>query len=66
MSDLKYEPAVVWLCDDVECCYNGCPRLICKVCRSDWPCQDYIDNHDEPAINRQRRWVSNHEEKHWA
>lgn len=33
-----HHPNRYYLCDDPDCCDNGCPVLTCAVCREDWPC----------------------------
>jgi hypothetical protein len=52
-----YEPQVDYVCDDPDCCPNGCPIVICKVCKKAWPCPDYRDAHTSAQVDAQRRWV---------
>jgi hypothetical protein len=33
-----HHPNRWYLCDDPDCCYDGCPILTCAVCSEDWPC----------------------------
>jgi len=33
-----HHPNRWYLCDDPDCCENGCPVLTCAVCQEDWPC----------------------------
>lgn len=60
MSD--YAPRLDYLCDDMDCCWNGCPVVTCRHCRKDWPCPDYIAAHTESQVEAQRRYV----ERKWA
>ena len=52
-----YEPRVTYLCDDPECCRNGCPVVDCIVCGKAWPCPDYVTAHTPAQVARQERWV---------
>jgi len=57
MSTPPYAPRVDYLCDDPECCDNGCPVVTCKVCRKDWPCPDYREAHTAAQVMAQERYV---------
>jgi hypothetical protein len=52
-----YAPDVYYNCDDIDCCYDGSPQVICKHCKQDWPCDDYQERHTLKQINAQKRWV---------
>lgn len=54
-----YRPEVDYLCYDIDCCADGCPVVVCAVCRKDWPCADYRANHTEKQVERQVRWREN-------
>lgn len=53
----EYAPRLVYLCDDLDCCDNGCPHVTCRVCGKDWPCPDYIANHTPEQVEAQHRYV---------
>ena len=53
----KYAPRLDYLCDDPECCDNGCPRVSCRFCGKEWPCPDYIASHTPAQVEAQRRYV---------
>ena len=40
-----YAPKLDYLCDDPDCCWNGCPDVTCKTCGEEWPCPDYRGPH---------------------
>lgn len=53
----KYAPHLVYLCDDYDCCENGCPSVTCRYCGKEWPCADYIANHTPEQVESQHRYV---------
>lgn len=52
-----YEPYVYYNCDDYDCCRDGSPRIRCKHCNQEWPCDDYQADHTLKQTNTQKRWV---------
>jgi hypothetical protein len=52
-----YAPELVYLCDDSDCCWNGCPDVRCRVCGQEWPCDDYVASHTESQVAAQKRYV---------
>lgn len=59
----KYAPRLDYLCDDPECCENGCPIVTCRHCKHDWPCDDYINSHTPTQIEKEHRYV---DRKSWG
>ena len=57
MSQPPYAPVIKYLCDDEECCENGCPAVTCKSCGKGWPCPDYIASHTPVQVEAQHRYV---------
>jgi hypothetical protein len=58
MSDHKpHAPLLVHLCEDWDCCDNGCPDVTCRSCGQDWPCLDWQGRHTLSQITAQRRYV---------
>ncbi len=53
----RYAPRLYYRCDDPECCWNGCPAVECRVCRRDWPCDDYRASHTPAQVAAQERYV---------
>ena len=53
-----HSPALRYLCDDVDCCDNGCPSVRCRACGQDWPCPDWRERHTAAQINAQVRYVA--------
>lgn len=54
---VPYAPMLRYVCDDPDCCSNGCPIVTCKVCGADWPCPDYQATHSVSQIEAQERYV---------
>jgi hypothetical protein len=51
-----HAPEVRYLCDDPDCCDDGCPRALCREDGQDWPCA-YRREQDGPAMTaRNERW----------
>lgn len=57
-----YRPRLSYLCDDPDCCPNGCPVVGCMVCGGEWPCSDYRAAHTPAQVARQVRYV----ERKWG
>lgn len=57
-DDGPHAPTVKYLCDDYECCENGCPDVRCKACGQEWPCPDWRGRHARPQIEAQVRYVA--------
>lgn len=53
-----YAPKLDYLCDDPDCCWNGCPDVTCKTCGEEWPCPDYRAAHTPSQIAAQVRYVA--------
>lgn len=56
MTDEPHAPRVDYLCDDIDCCWNGCPVVLCRRCHQDWPCDDWRGRHTSSQIRAQVRY----------
>jgi len=59
MGDLEpagYEPILTYLCEDLECCSDGAPSVVCVLCGRGWPCADYVASHSSVQVEAQRRY----------
>jgi hypothetical protein len=61
--NLPHSPKLQYLCEDPECCDNGCPVVECRSCGKDRPCPDWQSRHTETQIQAQDRYVAR---KHWG
>jgi hypothetical protein len=52
-----HAPKLDYLCEDPDCCDNGCPHVSCRSCGKDWPCPDWRGRHTADQIRAQRRYV---------
>lgn len=55
-----HHPWRSYLCDDPDCCPNGCPQLTCAVCQERWPCatkQAHVEARRAATLAR-RGWQS--------
>ena len=57
MSEAPYAPQIVSMCDDRECCPDGLVSVKCRVCKRDWPCDDYKATHTAAQVERQYRYA---------
>lgn len=55
---LPHAPRFKYLCDDPNCCDNGCPDVSCRTCGGEWPCSDWRRRHTIGQIRRQTRYTS--------
>lgn len=53
-----HAPHLRYLCEDPECCDNGCPTVTCRSCGEDWPCPDWRSRHTDGQIRGQIRYVA--------
>ena len=53
-----HAPHLRYLCDDPDCCDNGCPDVTCHACGANWPCPDWISRHSRTRVIAQHRWVA--------
>lgn len=53
-----HAPLLRYLCEDPECCDNGCPSVTCRECKQDWPCQDWRGRHSRARVLAQYRYVA--------
>lgn len=53
-----HAPHLRYLCDDYECCGNGCPIVTCRSCGQDWPCLDWQGRHTDSQVRAQVRYVA--------
>ncbi len=60
MSDAPapHAPTLDYLCDDPDCCPNGCPRVTCRACGQEWPCADWRSRHTATQALAQHRYVA--------
>lgn len=58
MSDQPHAPHLQYLCDDYDCCDDGCPVVTCRSCGQNWPCLDWRSRHTESQIQAQDRYVA--------
>ena len=47
---------IVYLCDDPDCCEDGCPVALCKADREDWPCAHRRECDTPARTARNERW----------
>ena len=62
-----YEPDLICLCDDWECCGEdgGTWQVNCKHCRQTWPCEDFIATHSESDVRRAKRYTNSRQYPPW-
>ena len=51
-----HAPHLRYLCDDYECCDNGCPDVRCRACNQPWPCPAWRSRHTERQVIAQYRY----------
>lgn len=51
-----HAPQLRYLCEDPECCDNGCPDVSCRACTLEWPCPDWRARHTRRQIEAQVRY----------
>jgi hypothetical protein len=52
-----HAPKLDYLCEDPDCCDNGCPHVSCRSCGKDWPCPNWRGRHTACQVVAQRRYV---------
>jgi len=52
-----YKPEFIYRCVDPQCCLDGCPDVICSVCKREWPCPDFKEAHTPAQVDAQKRWA---------
>lgn len=57
-GDQPHAPKLDYLCDDPDCCYNGCPHVWCRSCGEDWPCSEWCGRHTEAQVLAQFRYAA--------
>ncbi len=61
MADRPHAPRLDYLCEEPDCCDNGCPVVTCRSCGQDWPCADWRSRHTLPQVLAQVRYVARKE-----
>lgn len=63
----QYSPTLTCVCDEWDCCGSsgGTWLVQCFFCRQTWPCPDYIANHSEAQVRRQKRYTNARENCPW-
>jgi len=54
----EHSPLLQYLCDDPDCCDNGCPDVTCRACGEDWPCADWRSRHSHARVVAQYRYTA--------
>ena len=55
---IAHSPRLRYLCDDPDCCDNGCPQVLCRTSGGLWPCADWRSRHNSTQIIAEYRYVA--------
>lgn len=54
---MSHRPKVRYLCDDPECCDDGCPRAFCREDGQPWPCEHRREKDSPTRVAAHVRWA---------